>query len=136
MKLSSSSAALCAAAFLLAAPAAAQQLRTEGPPATPGDIGLLTRLYAPPDSFWLAGDHNRELIRYSHPHAVRLCLPQPTRMGEATHGYALSVRWNPNHRATLSPGNCLHFDATHVSMRPAESLPYGVVLQGDVDTYR
>lgn len=133
MKLPSLLLAACTAAAL-AGPAAAQNLTDKGGPDSPGDVSLLTRFYADPGTFWLDGDQDRELIRYSHPRDVRLCLPKPAGVAGAKHGYALMVHWDPNNTATLFPGNCLYFDATRVSVKPAEALPQGVVLQGRVDT--
>lgn len=118
------------AAGLSCTPALAQQV--EGDART-----VLTqwgRMMAEPGTFWLDSNEDREVIRYTTPRDVRLCLPRPQGVGAAGRGYPLLVTWDQTNTVTLFPGNCLFFDAKRVSVRPATNLPSGVTLQGHVET--
>jgi hypothetical protein len=113
-----------------AAPAAAQNL--EGDARSP--VERWGRALAEPGTFWLDNNDDREIIRYTTPRDVRLCLPEPRGVGAADRGYALRVTWDRVNTVTLFPGNCLFFDARQVTVKPATNLPNGVVLRGRVET--
>lgn len=120
------------AVFLLATPATAQQ--TEGDAHSP--VAQWGRRLAEPGTFWLDTNEDREIIRYSTPRDVRLCLPEPEGVNAPDKAYPLLVRWDDNQRVTLYPGNCLFFDARRVVLKPASDLPSNVVLRGQVETAR
>lgn len=92
------------------------------------------RMRAEPGTFWLDGNEDREIIRYSTPRDVQLCLPRAEGVGAADKAYPITVTWDGTTRATLYPGNCLFFDARRVSLKPAAELPRGVTLSGQVQT--
>ena len=94
------------------------------------------RMMAEPGSFWLDSEEERDVIRYTQPRDVRLCLPKPTGVGSADEGVPIRVTWDQTNVAMLTPGNCLFFDAKRVTLKPAEPLPAGVTLSGRVDTER
>lgn len=122
-----------AAAFaLLAAPAFAQQ--AEGDANSP--LVQWGRSMAAPGTFWLDSNDDVEIIRYTTPRDVRLCLPRPEGVNAAERGYSLQVTWDQANRAVLRPGNCLFFDARRVSVKPATAIPSGVTLRGQVETER
>lgn len=118
------------AALATVAPAAAQH--TEGDALSP--VMQWGRQLAPPGTFWLDNNDDTELIRYTTPRDVRLCLPEPTGVNAADRGYPLTITWDGVNTAVLRPGNCLYFDARQVRVKPATTLPRGVVLKGRVDT--
>ena len=115
-----------------AAPLPAQQ--TEGDALS--TIAQVARLRAEPGTFWLDSREDRELIRYTTPRDVRLCLPEPSGVGAAERGYPLRITWDQTNAVTLYPGNCMFFDARRVTVSPAADLPSGVVLTGSVETSR
>lgn len=119
-----------AASSVVAIPAAAQHL--EGDASSP--ITRWGRALAEPGTFWLDNQDDREIIRYTTPRDVRLCLPEPRGVGASDRGYPLRVTWDRTNMMTLYPGNCIYFDARQVSVKPAGDLPSGVVLRGNVDT--
>jgi hypothetical protein len=130
MKLTSLS-AVCAAALAagIAAPAAAQHLEGDARTA----VERWGRMNAPAGTFWLDNNDDREIIRYTTPRDVRLCLPEPT---TTERGYPLRVTWDGANSLVLYPGNCLFFDARQVTVKPASNLPPNVVLRGRVATER
>lgn len=117
-------------ALATAAPAAAQH--TEGDAISP--VTQWGRQLAAPGTFWLDNNDDTELIRYTTPRDVRLCLPEPRGVDAASRGYPLSITWDGANTAVLRPGNCLFFDARQVRVKPATALPRGVVLRGQVET--
>ncbi|MGE3745510.1 MAG: hypothetical protein AB7G25_07360 [Sphingomonadaceae bacterium] len=116
----------------MVAPAVAQH--TEGDAASV--IGQWGRRMAPPGTFWLDSNDDREVIRYTTPRDVRLCLPEPEGVGAADQGHSLRVTWDSTNNAILYPGNCLFFDARQVTVKPASNIPSGVTLRGSVETER
>jgi len=87
-----------------------------------------------PGTFFLTSeDDERELVRYSEPRDLRLCLDAADE-GEAL---PIEVAWDNDaedrQTAILHPGNCLHIDAAQVSVSPTEDLPEGHVFQGSID---
>ena len=121
------------AAFLTAAffPAAGAAQQMEGDATS--RLEWLARAHAQPGTFWLDSNEDREIIRYTTPRDVRLCLPEPSGTGAAERGHPLRVTWDETNSVTLYPGNCMFFDARRVTVRPASDLPQGVVLQGSVE---
>ena len=113
-----------------AAPVLAQQLEGD----TNSAVMRYARSAAEPGTFWLDNSEDREIIRYSTPRDVRLCLPRAQGVGAAERAVPIVVTWDQTVRATLYPGNCLHFDAKQVTLRPARELPSGVALTGHVET--
>ena len=123
---------LAAAGVALAAPQAVLAQRTEGDASSP--VTQHARWMAPPGTFWLDSNDDREVIRYTKPRDVRICLPRPEGVGAADKGYPLTITWDSTNTAVLRPGNCLFFDAMRVSVKPASALPSGVTLTGRIDT--
>jgi hypothetical protein len=124
-------AALSATAVLatLNVPAAAQHL--EGDARSP--VERWGRALADPGTFWLDSNDDREIIRYSTPRDVRLCLPEPRGVNSPERGVPLRVTWDRVNSLILYPGNCLFFDARQVTVKPASNLPNGVVIKGRVE---
>lgn len=123
--------AAVAAVGLIAAPALAQQIE--------GDATGLTRsgrILEAPGTFWLDSNDDVEVIRYTTPRDVRLCLPRPEGPDAAKLAHPLQVTWDQSNRVVLRPGNCLFFDARRVTVKPATDLPRGVTLRGHVETER
>lgn len=110
-------------------PVAAQQ--TEGGADSP--VTQWGRRLAEPGTFWLDSMDDTELIRYTTPRDVRLCLPEPRGVFAAQKGIPLRITWDGTNTAVLRPGNCLFFDARQVKVKPAAALPSGVTLSGSVD---
>lgn len=118
------------AGSMIAFPALAQDI--EGDANSP--LVQRGRMLSEPGSFWLDTNDEREVIRYTQPRDVRLCLPKPRGVGSADEGIPIRVTWDQTNVAMLTPGNCLFFDAKRVTLKPAESLPSGVTLSGMVET--
>lgn len=122
-------ACVAALSVAIAAPAAAQHVE--------GDARTLVerwgRSLAPAGTFWLDSNEDREIIRYTTPRDVRLCLPEPGGVNAPDKGFPLRVTWDQTNVVTLYPGNCLFFDARQVTVKPASELPRGVVLRGRVE---
>lgn len=128
------SALVLAVASAVAAPGPVWAQRMEGDALSPTE--RWGRMRAEPGTFWLDGNEDREIIRYSTPRDVRLCLPRAKGVGAADRAYPITVTWDGTTRATLYPGNCLFFDARQVTLKPAAELPRGVTLTGQVETSR
>lgn len=122
--------ACAAAALAIGAPAIAQDV--EGDAHSP--VTQWGRMLAEPGTFWLDSNNDTELIRYTTPRDVSLCLPEPRGVGAADKGYPLKITWDNQYSVILRPGNCFFFDAKTVKVKPAEPLPTGVTLQGRVQT--
>ncbi|MFN3522503.1 MAG: hypothetical protein ACK4YQ_09655 [Phenylobacterium sp.] len=121
----SSIACLAAGAGLAASAAAAQ---VSDPLVRRGQLS------APPGEFYLNSQDAREIIHYSSPRDVRLCLPRRTdASAPPAKDVPLKITWD-DATAVLAPGNCLFFDASRVSVSPAAPLPSGVSLHGSVET--
>lgn len=123
-----------ALASALAVPGAASAQQVEGDALSATE--RWGRMRAEPGTFWLDGNEDREIIRYTTPRDVRLCLPRAKGVGAADRAYPITVTWDGTTRATLYPGNCLFFDARQVVLKPATELPRGVTLTGQVETSR
>lgn len=117
-------------AAIAAAPALGQD--TEGDANSP--IAQWGRMLAPEGTFWLDSEDDIEIIRYTTPRDVSLCLPQPTGVYAAQKGLPLQITWDNQYSVTLRPGNCFYFDARTVKVKPAKALPSGVTLTGRVQT--
>jgi hypothetical protein len=89
------------------------------------------RMMAPPGTFWLDSNDDREIVRYTTPRDVSLCQGEGSIMAEEI---PIRVTWDGTNTAILYPGNCLYFDARQVVIRPAERLPPNVTLRGRVET--
>ncbi len=116
----------------IAPPALAQHV--EGDAQSP--VTQWGRELAEPGTFWLDSNDDREIIRYTTPRDVSLCLPRPKGVNAPDHGFPLRVTWDRTNTVILYPGNCLFFDARQVTVRPATNLPRDVVLTGRVETER
>lgn len=94
-----------------------------------------SEMSAPPGTFFLNNQDDREVIHYTTPRDVRLCLPpaEETPGGRPAATVPLRVTWD-GINGTLYPGNCLFFDAKRVTVKPAAALPSNVVLRGTVET--
>jgi len=125
-------AALFAAPLALAGPAQAQHVEGDA------NSALLRygRMMSEPGTFWLDGNGDREVIRYTTPRDIRLCLPRAQGVASPRQAYAVQVTWDQTNQAMLTPGNCLYFDARRVMLKPAEPLPAGVTLEGRIDASR
>jgi hypothetical protein len=93
-------------------------------------------MLAEPGTFWLDSNEDREVVRYTTPRDVRLCLPEPRGVNAPDRGYPLRITWDRTNSVILYPGNCMFFDARQVTVKPATDLPRGVVLRGQVETER
>ncbi|GGC20474.1 hypothetical protein GCM10011371_05200 [Novosphingobium marinum] len=123
-------AVIAGAAATIALPAFAQDV--DGDANSP--LVQWSRMNAPAGTFWLDSNDDTELIRYTSPRDVELCLPEPGGVGAADEGYPLRISWDGQYSAVLRPGNCFYFDASRVQVKPAEPLPQGVTLTGRVRT--
>jgi len=92
------------------------------------------RMLAEPGTFWLDSNDDVEIIRYTTPRDVSLCLSKPSGVGAADKGYPLRITWDNQFSVVLKPGNCFFFDAKMVKVKPAADLPSGVVLTGKIQT--
>lgn len=119
-------------AMAAAAPAAAQQVEGDATSA----LTQWGRMMAEPGTFWLDSNDDVEVVRYTTPRDVRLCLPRPEGVFAAQKGYPLTITWDGANTAVLRPGNCLFFDARRVTVKPATALPSGVTLQGRIEAER
>jgi hypothetical protein len=130
MKMMMKNAAIGAALAMLAMPAVAQHVEGDAHSA----VSQWARQLAPPGSFWLDNQDDREIVRYTTPRDVRLCLPEPAPVSRVDKVIPLTVTWDQTNTAVLYPGNCLYFDARRVSVKPAGNLPRNTVLKGSVET--
>ncbi|MBI1200399.1 MAG: hypothetical protein GC203_21270 [Phenylobacterium sp.] len=88
---------------------------------------------ADPGEFYLNTEDAREVVRYSSPRDVRLCLPRNAGVDQrAVEDVPVTVAWG-GYRATLYPGNCLYFDAQRVMVSPAKPLPNGQTIHGTIE---
>ena len=111
-------------------PAAAQDL--EGDAVSP--VTQWGRAMAEPGTFWLVSLDDVEIIRYTSPRDVSLCLPEPKGVFAAQKDIPLQISWDDLYSVVLRPGNCFFFDAKTVKVKPAKALPSGVALTGKVRT--
>lgn len=118
-------------ATVTAMPAIAQDVDAD---AADGPVVQWGRMNAAPGTFWLDSLDDVELIRYTSPRDVSLCLPEPTGVFAAQKGIPLQITWDNQYTVTLRPGNCFYFDAKTVKVKPAAPLPTGVTLTGRVQT--
>lgn len=87
-----------------------------------------------PGEFYLNSQEEREVVRYTTPRDVRLCLPMgDPGVGRDVPETPLRVAWDGS-EVVLHPGNCLFFDARRVMVSPAAALPQGAVIHGMVET--
>lgn len=129
------------ASVVMAVPAAAQDLHKEGPPSSRlmQEIGRT----APEGTFYLTRDQQSEVADYSRNRDFSLCVQPRNATANPIPGenanVPLQVEWkrmgNTNEmQTTVYPGNCLSFDAAHVTIKPARDLPTGMLLKGRIRT--
>jgi len=105
-------------------------MRTEGP--TPLDpIEMWAAQMIPQDQFLLYSNKDTELIRYKTPRDTEICVSRtdPRDLEDASKAIPVQVAWD-NDVSTISPGNCMSFDARSVKIRPASPLPDGDEIMG------
>lgn len=92
----------------------------------------------PAGTFYLMGNQQSEVADFTSNRDMSICLSRHGRAarfnGRQARSVPLNITWNGN-SAMVYPGNCLYFDASHVTVRPAGHLPPGVALHGRVQTY-
>jgi len=93
--------------------------------AEPADSML--RWYAPPGEFYLDDQIDVEVLNYSEPRDVRICLD--TRR----HDINLAIE-RDGKEMKLKDGNCTEFDAKRVSISPASDLGSEYDLSGTIET--
>ncbi len=114
---------------LLGAPVSAQKLTSTGLPSTDPIIAWGEQL-APRNEFLINSDDDTEVVRYKTPHDIELCAGKAhTNADGHVRGYPIKATWD-GETATITPGNCLAFDARSVKVRAATDLPQGIVLTG------
>lgn len=113
---------------LLAEPAAAQQMRTEGPPAQSA-LMQWADATLPRNQFVLNSDKDVELVRFSSPRDIELCVAQPDKAAGVDRSVAVQATWDGN-KGTIQPGNCLSFDASRVTVKMLGQLPQDLDLMG------
>jgi hypothetical protein len=101
----------------------AQTERTEGPPPT-DPLMAWSEDMMPHNKFALNSDRNIELIRYSTPRDVEICIgkPDPDSVFGTRKAVPVKVMWDKQ-EAEIQPGNCMSFDAKQVKVQPASALP-------------
>ncbi|MDQ0839307.1 hypothetical protein [Sphingomonas faeni] len=133
-----SSSVLCVGlmtACIAVAPAAAnQKLINEGVgPMDP--ILQYAEQMAPRNEFFLNSSDDVELVRFKQPHDLSICVARSTDRRPNAQAYPISVAWDGN-VGTVTPGNCLTFDAQTVKVRPASRLPQDMELTGTIRVLR
>lgn len=122
---------LGAVMFLAAGgPAAAETMRTEGLPPFDPLLAWAEQLL-PRNQFELNSDQNMELIRFTTPRDVEVCVKRsdPDDVDGRVKAVPVTVTWD-NQVGTVTPGNCLSFDAKSVKVRPAGELSQDESLLG------
>lgn len=117
-----------AALAMLAVPASAQQMRTEGPPAW-SPVMQWADAMLPRNQFVLNNDRDVELVRFSSPRDVELCVARPDKAAGIDKSVSVQVTWDGN-KGTVTPGNCLSFDARSVKVKMLGQLPQNLDLMG------
>ena len=91
---------------------------------------------ARPGQFILNGDRDVELVRFSKPHDMTVCLPyrmnvkgRPALQGAES--YPIIISWD-NDTGEIWPGNCLAFDAARVKVSPSPDMPKSAHVVGRV----
>lgn len=86
--------------------------------------------------FVLNGDKDVELVRFSTPHDMLVCLPprmdvngRPDLQGPER--YPIIVSWD-DETGEIWPGNCLGFDAAKVKVSPSPDMPSGDHVVGQI----
>ncbi|NWG46646.1 MAG: hypothetical protein HXY25_08880 [Alphaproteobacteria bacterium] len=94
-------------------------------------------MFYAPGEFVLSDEDPTEVVRYSEPRDLEICLSDIREPGlpDALRGNALTVTYDGK-SATIESGNCFQFDARRVTIAPAEPLPDGWDLRGRVRTLR
>ncbi len=89
-----------------------------------------------PGQFVLNGDSDVELVRFSTPHDMLVCLPprmdvhgRPDLQGPEL--YPIVIAWD-DEVGEVWPGDCLGFDAAKVTVRPSPAMPSGDHVVGQV----
>ena len=134
---------------LLATPAIAQttqpdaHMHKEGPPSS-----KLVRQIDRFDhsSFYLTNNRQTEVVDYSRNRDLALCVgrsnaaqARANAMPGPSGPVPLELNWRRQnssqmYQAVVYPGNCLSFDAAHVTIEPKGDLPSGAVIRGTVRT--
>ena len=89
--------------------------------------------------FVLNSDSDVELMRFSKPHDVEVCLPhrmdvrgRPSLQGAEQ--YRIIVNWDKQ-TGEIWPGNCLTFDAAKLKVSPSPDMPKGAHVVGNIRVY-
>ena len=111
-----------------AAPLMAQTMRTKGPP--PDDPVLqLAQWSMPRNQFVLNSQEDVEIVRYTTPHDVEVCINRPDANNGVRKAVPVQVKWD-NNTSVVQPGNCLSFDAKLVKVKMSAPLPESEDLFG------
>ncbi len=122
--------ALC---FAASSATYSQEITMEGPPSGDPiiDYGNRMRRLAHPNEFVLTSDLDVELIRFTDPRDVEICIgrPDPNKVGDAKKAVAVNVKWDDK-SSVIQPGNCMSFDAKTLKVKAAEPLPDDTEISG------
>lgn len=122
-------------------PVSSRHLHHAGAPSADSVLMQQARMYARPGSFYLTGDQRAEIAHFSSQRDLSVCVARPSPLtrsrafsapaGRRSLSVPLDVSWH-GQQARVRPGNCLYFDAAHVTIRPARPLPPGDTVHGQI----
>ncbi len=115
---------------LFALPASAQKMRMEGP--GPDDpVMQMAQHDGPRNQFTLYSMEDTELIRFSSPRDIELCVGMPNAKDamDARKAVGLTVSWD-GQTGSIAPGNCMSFDAKKVKVKPSAPLGDDEMITG------
>lgn len=123
----------------IAASASAQAAQAEGGIENYAPVRPANQAMTLPGQFVLNSDHDVELVRFSRPHDMTVCLPSrmdvADRPGlEGTEAYPVTVTWD-NDTAEIQPGNCLSFDAARLKVSPPPNMPKSAHVVGRLTVF-
>lgn len=89
--------------------------------------------------FVLNADSDVELMRFSKPHDVEICLPRQMNVDgrpnlQGADKYPIIVNWD-NQTGEIWPGNCLTFDAARLKVSPSPDMPKGAHVVGKIRVF-
>ncbi len=116
-------------AATVAAPAFAQKMRTEGPQDLDPVMAWADRAPAR-NQFVLDSDQDVELIRFSTPRDIEICIPRSRQASvDSSKAVSVKVSWD-NNTGVIAPGNCMSFDARSVKVRASGPIGDDAQLVG------
>jgi len=130
------SAAIACTAILASVSVAAQAAQSDGAmqnvaPHRPANQAMMR-----PGQFILNGHRDVELVRFSKPHDVLVCLPPKMDVQgrvdlNGSTQYPVIVTWDDD-VGEIWPGNCLGFDAAKVKVSPSPAMPKSDHVEGQI----